>query len=191
MKKIRNRQEAGRSTVEMLGVLAIIGILSIAGIAGYSQAMAKQKMNKTIDQINVMNANVRALFGGQRTYKSLDTARAFKSGILTDETYDRTLQKGINPYGGEIILASVGTGHAFSITYTGLPQEVCRGLAIVEWGTDAASGLESMTFHNGTAGRVYKWSNLAAEINSSLPVTAEGAITACDGPQMSITWQYR
>ena len=38
--------------VEMLGVLAIIGVLSIGGIAGYSKAMEKHKLNKTIDEIN-------------------------------------------------------------------------------------------------------------------------------------------
>lgn len=191
MTKIKAIHESGRSTIEMLGVLAIIGVLSIAGIAGYSQAMAKHKINRTIDQINVMNANIRTLFGAQKTYRSLDTVKAFKAGILTDETYDRATQKGVNPYGGEIILSSVGTGHAFSVTYTDLPQDVCRKLAIVEWGSDATSGLESMTFNNGTAGRTYKWSKIAAELDSSLPITTQGALTACDGPQMSITWQYR
>ena len=37
---------AGRSMVEMLGVLAIIGVLSVVAIAGYSKAMMKYKLNK-------------------------------------------------------------------------------------------------------------------------------------------------
>lgn len=41
--------ENGRSMVEMLGVLAIIGVLSVGAIAGYSKAMFKYKMNKTLD----------------------------------------------------------------------------------------------------------------------------------------------
>lgn len=41
---------AGRSMIEMLGVLAIIGVLSVGGIAGYSQAMTKYKVNRTIDE---------------------------------------------------------------------------------------------------------------------------------------------
>ena len=35
---------AGRSMIEMLGVLAIIGVLSVGGIAGYSKAMTKFKI---------------------------------------------------------------------------------------------------------------------------------------------------
>ena len=38
----------GRSMIEMLGVLAIVGVLSVGGIAGYSKAMTKWKINKTI-----------------------------------------------------------------------------------------------------------------------------------------------
>ena len=44
--------EKGRSMIEMLGVLAIIGVLSVGGIAGYSKAMEKFKINKTIEQYN-------------------------------------------------------------------------------------------------------------------------------------------
>ena len=40
--------QCGRSMIEMLGVLAIIGVLSVGGIAGYSKAMTKWKINKTI-----------------------------------------------------------------------------------------------------------------------------------------------
>ena len=45
-----NNSEKGRSMVEMLGVLAIIGILSAGALKGYSNAMFKYKMNKTIDE---------------------------------------------------------------------------------------------------------------------------------------------
>lgn len=41
--------EKGRSMIEMLGVLAIIAVLSVGGIAGYSQALEKWKINKTLE----------------------------------------------------------------------------------------------------------------------------------------------
>ena len=43
---------AGRSMIEMLGVLAIIGVLTVGGIAGYSKAMEKFKLNKIVDEYN-------------------------------------------------------------------------------------------------------------------------------------------
>ena len=44
----------GRSMIEMLGVLAIIGVLSVGGIAGYSKAMEKFKINKTINDYHYL-----------------------------------------------------------------------------------------------------------------------------------------
>ena len=38
--------EAGRSMIEMLGVLAIIGIISVSAIKGFSMAMNKLKANE-------------------------------------------------------------------------------------------------------------------------------------------------
>ena len=45
---------AGRSMVEMLGVLAIIGVLSIGAIASYSKAMFKYKLNKHAESLNML-----------------------------------------------------------------------------------------------------------------------------------------
>ena len=45
---------AGRSMVEMLGVLAIIGVLSVGAIAGYSKAMSKYRLNKFSEQLNTL-----------------------------------------------------------------------------------------------------------------------------------------
>ncbi len=47
------RIEAGRSMVEMLGVLAVIGVLSIGGITGYSYGMDKYRANETINDVNL------------------------------------------------------------------------------------------------------------------------------------------
>ena len=46
--------EKGRSMIEMLGVLAIIAVLSVGGIAGYSKAMEKYKINKTIEEYSAL-----------------------------------------------------------------------------------------------------------------------------------------
>ncbi len=49
---------AGRSMVEMLGVLAIIGVLSVGAIAGYSKAMLKYKLNQHAQAVNILINNV-------------------------------------------------------------------------------------------------------------------------------------
>ena len=66
---------AGRSMVEMLGVLAIIGVLSVGAIAGYSKAMMKYKLNQHAQAINMLINNVLQL-KGQLQHKP-DTATAY------------------------------------------------------------------------------------------------------------------
>ena len=53
-REFRVFSQSGRSMIEMLGVLAIIGVLSVGGIAGYSKAMEKFKVNKTISEYNTL-----------------------------------------------------------------------------------------------------------------------------------------
>ena len=59
---------AGRSMIEMLGVLAIIGVLSVGGIAGYSKAMEKFKINKTLEQYSYL---VAGMLGNVNEFKKL------------------------------------------------------------------------------------------------------------------------
>lgn len=52
--KLLKINQSGRSMIEMLGVLAIVGILSVGGISGFSKAMFKHKLNKAIEQYNLV-----------------------------------------------------------------------------------------------------------------------------------------
>ncbi|MBQ8672251.1 MAG: hypothetical protein IJ525_07010 [Alphaproteobacteria bacterium] len=94
----KNRQadvpQYGRSMIEMLGVLAIIGVLSVGGIAGYSKAMMKYRINKTIEQITLIAGNVRTFFAPQGNYDGLtsgdDTGKAIikKAKLVPDEMWE-------------------------------------------------------------------------------------------------------
>ena len=68
--------EVGRSMIEMLGVLAIIGALSVGGIAGYSKAMEKFKINKTIEQYSYLTAG---LISNLNEFKKLNCTTDWKA----------------------------------------------------------------------------------------------------------------
>ena len=78
--------QSGRSMIEMLGVLAIIGVLSVGGIAGYSKAMQKYRINKTIEQITLIAGNVRTFFAPQRSYDVLTNTVIKKAKLVPAET---------------------------------------------------------------------------------------------------------
>ena len=70
---------AGRSMVEMLGVLAIIGVLSIGAIAGYSKAMMKYKLNKHAESFNTLINNMIQI--------GPDLSRAFSGTSFNNEIF--------------------------------------------------------------------------------------------------------
>ena len=80
----KKAEQCGRSMIEMLGVLAIVGVLSVGGIAGYSKAMEKFKINKSIDEISHIVANIRTLFAQQTNYSGIYGSGAIKMGIIPD-----------------------------------------------------------------------------------------------------------
>ena len=96
--------QSGRSMVEMLGVLAIIGVLSVGGIAGYSSAMNKFKINKTVEQLYHVTQNLKNLCANDACETSLmcsqdnyapyqrEGCSAFKKLNLSARAYNRILK---------------------------------------------------------------------------------------------------
>ena len=183
-------QESGRSMVEMLGVLAIIGVLSVGGIAGYSQAMAKFKITKTIDQVQTIITNLRTLYSGSRKYSAITAAQAYSLGLLNDETY--TGSKGLNPYGGNIVFGTADSGRTFTIEYNGLTPEACVRLATADWGADSSSGLKTIKVNSSTHGWKSDDSSTYKDDDTMLPIALSSAVTQCGSASNgSVTWKFR
>ena len=138
--------QSGRSMIEMLGVLAIIGVLSVGGIAGYSKAMMKYRINKTIEQITLIAGNVRAFFGSQKNYAELDncwlnnivsTKCQFmkKAKLIPDEMWR---EDGIETLFSKVAIG-VANSHAsgdhrgFYLRFYPLPTEACIDLLSYDW----------------------------------------------------------
>ncbi len=158
MYNMYKNEQSGRSMVEMLGVLAIIGVLSIGGISGYSKAMAKYRVNKTLDQISMLVMNIRSLFSASVDYTGLSDQTAIQMGIiprdmLPPNTTEATATKIMNAYQGGVFLStgnSGGTGRSFIVQYSGLTREACVAIATADWGSQAGSGLVGISIKAGT-----------------------------------------
>ena len=146
MKQIcNNNEENGRSMVEMLGVLAIIGVLSVGGIAGYSKAMMRIRINKTVDQITQISQGIRTLFASQRNYNGLNYTVLNKAKIIPEEMWSE--KEGYagtyfleNAFGGEMRVYTNPMSNeylSFRLEYYGIPQEACIELATFDWNSSA------------------------------------------------------
>ncbi len=182
--------------IEMLGVLAIIGVLSVGGIAGYSKAMTKFKVNKTIEQISQIAVNVRTLFKSQGNYSDIGCLKGNsyvnticqKAKLAPDDVFQGTTM--VNPFGGYFEIE--GYGESFVISYFGVPEDACMELATIDWGSTTL-GLAAVGVNEASGGMHYKGcassssngSGIAcagSEINGmSIPLSVSKAATFCSG----------
>ena len=198
-------EQSGRSMVEMLGVLAIIGVLSIGGISGFSKAMSKYRVNKTLDQISMLVMNIRTLYSSAVNYAGLSNAVAVQMGIIPRDMLQSSIASAgssvdiVNAYSGRVEVAvdtAGGTGgdsRQFTVSYSGLPLEACVAISTADWGSQAGSGLQSIRItasgQNKTIGD--KTSGTAYAIDS-LPLSLSDAASKCarDDNGSMITWTY-
>lgn len=200
---LEKNEQTGRSMVEMLGVLAIIGVLSVGGIAGYSKAMTKFKITKTMDQVSMTVANIRTLYSGQRNYNGLATANALDMGVVPAEMEGAAANTLVNAFQGAVTIATINYNNqnasAFRISYENMGQEACVQLITSDWGSGASSGFigiqvsaaapagqDAPQFGNAAAKGAAAWDNM------HLPVTPSDAATTCatDSGYTTITWYY-
>ena len=145
--------EKGRSMIEMLGVLAIIGVLSVGGIAGYSKAMEQYRINKAIDAIATIIANIRTLYASQGNYEGVEWLQS--SIIMPDNikkgSYDYNII-GNSLYGYDehlIVSAKIKNDYdAFGLVINGLSPKECAALATKDWGS-SSSGIQAIAVGNG------------------------------------------
>ena len=170
MKKLYKSEQSGRSMVEMLGVLAIIGVLSVGGISGYSRAMMKYKLTKTLDQISMLTANIRTAFASSPSYAGLTTKNARAWGLASSDMYAAASGQLTNPFLGsvEVVVAKANalSNMGFAVQYTKLPLDACVTLATSDWGIAGFSGL---TIQSGSA--------ISKVASDSSPVTTPDAAT--------------
>ena len=158
--------QSGRSMIEMLGVLAIVGVLSVGGIAGYSKAMTKFKINKTIDEISHIVANVRTLYAQQTTYVGLNTASAIKMGVIPDSlptggddswAYSKTALGAYLYVNADFLYTTpyYNIGKYFEVMLDGISSEACIALLSYDWGDKHSTGLVAMALkYSGYQGDV-------------------------------------
>ena len=198
-KMCRISNQDGRSMIEMLGVLAIIGVLSVGGIAGYSKAMMKFKINKTIDQISQISQNIRTLYARQRNYASLtingwsNYKILYKANLAPKEMFEGsgTNYTMTNAFGGEVWIQSSsktnndnGGDKAFTISMH-VPEEACIELATQDWGSDTNSGLIAVgpgwvsNVHIGCSGDTSSGIACPGGSEVSVPMPVDVAVDRC------------
>ena len=190
-----SQNQSGRSMVEMLGVLAIIGVLSIAGIAGYSKAMIKFKVNKSLDQISMLVASIQTIYSGQRNYSGLTMKQAISYGIVSPDM-KASDSSATNAFAGSVLINEAKyrdeNSKAFQIVYNGLGQEACVTMATSNWGKGSSAALVGMRISDKEM--VLAEMDAETYTGTDLPITISEAVTKCtcrESASCAIGWYFQ
>ncbi len=166
MKNLNNQN--GRSMIEMLGVLAIIGVLSVGGIAGYSKAMMKYRINKTIEQITLIAGNIRTFFASQGNYSGVSNTDVIKKAkLVPDEMWN---DDHLETVFGSYFWINSNNGTSFSMELEMIPEEACIELITQDWSNSNIKFI-----------RVMNKSDNGGEYKLQLPVDIDVAVRSCNG----------
>jgi type II secretory pathway pseudopilin PulG len=155
------RRRKGATLFEVLLVLlAIAGIIAAATLV-FSQTGSRQKLNDAQTQLNTLISGTRQYFAGFGTYENLSNGVAVNAGIVPRSMIPQPPAAGSaaadtiplrNPWSGEVRIQPaqvVAPNDAFTITFGGLPNDICRNLLTIN--TSAAPGAIARIEANGTA----------------------------------------
>lgn len=196
MKNFDKIEQAGRSMVEMLGVLAIIGVLSVGGISGYSKAMAKFKLTKVQDQLSMMIMNIRTAYATSPGYPGLNVSIAADNKLVSQEMVVGSGASAslMHALGGKTMVGAVtvnGVSSAgFAVVLGGLGKDACVSLASSDWGTDGMLGMTVVSTNVTTAPATLP-TGTGIKTPKDLPISYSAAVSACASDSSnSITWFY-
>jgi type II secretory pathway pseudopilin PulG len=187
--RLAPRRRKGATLFEVLLVLlAIAGIIAAATLV-FSQTGSRQKLNDAQTQLNTLISGTRQYFAGFGTYESLNNGVAVNAGLVPRSMIPQPPAAGSaanatiplrNPWSGAVTLGSLSPHETFTITFAGLPNDICRNLLTIN--TSAAPGAIARIEANGTA--------VFTEGNTQL--TAANVNQACDqSNNNTIVWTIR
>ena len=154
------RRRKGATLFEILLVLFAIASIIAAATLVFSQTGSRQKLNDAQTQLNTLISGIRQYFAGFGSYENLSNGVAVNAGIIPRAMIPNPPAAGAraqdnillrNPWSGQVTLApaTINTANeAFSITFGGLPNDICRNLLTIN--TSAAPGAIARIEANGT-----------------------------------------
>ncbi len=189
---------AGRSMVEMLGVLAIVGVLSVGAIAGYSKAMTKYKLNKAIEAANQLFAAIITKVAPDKSSLTDDglgyvyyTETMVKAGWLPDgfKFTDASPRFIYDAFSNPAWIfkdpaKAVGVGWSFKQNQ----KELCMAYVNLakEWRNDISSvSVDSLSSNNGSVvskiyGKLYGDKNCTSDVKCLKDVTVTEIDNLCN-----------
>jgi hypothetical protein len=124
----RAKRQRGNAILFTLLALVIGGVIISVGITQYQDAERSVRIQNTISEVNTMIGTAKQNFG-QYGFSGLTMAVALSSRVVPQELVAKAAPGGAqNKFGGTLTLAEVASTGTATLTYGGVPVELCLGI---------------------------------------------------------------
>lgn len=144
------QRQRGASLLEAIAYLGVAAVVVLGAVSLLNGAFGSAKSNQTSEELVSLRTAARKLYLGQ-TYPA-----AMNEALINAGAAPATLVRGdaagalINSWGGAVTVA--GAGATFTITYAGLPRDVCMNVISGATGwTSIGAGANAVTVFPATA----------------------------------------
>lgn len=189
--------QAGRSMIEVIGVLAILSAVTMAITKMVNSVHDRFLISRITQQINDLRKGISNRYVASGTYENISAEEVIASNAGPSDMFDKENKKLIHAYDWDVLLS--GTKDTYQITFEHLPHLACVELALMNWQFGGNSDLYSIKINQTE----FNWP-LNAAGGKVLPVEITDAITACippppkddptatvDADDNDITWTFR
>jgi Tfp pilus assembly protein PilE len=116
--------EAGRSLIEMLGVLAIAGVMTAGAITMYQVVRTRQIRMVATEDMKTIADNAKMLYAARRDYTGISTEYLVKAGAMRNEKSPLV--------GNEFSVMANPGDEEFQMIFSGMDFKTCSWLASVK-----------------------------------------------------------
>ncbi|MBO7483559.1 MAG: type II secretion system protein [Alphaproteobacteria bacterium] len=129
-----NKNEQGRTMLEMLGVIAIMGIITFGAITGINYGMTSYKISQTYNEVQNTIEGVKDLYSWSKVYPS-DASKI--KGVVEDNDVFPGAKVGDYFKGqfGKVDIQPIDGGYNFAVIYYGINGDDCERLINLDWET--------------------------------------------------------
>lgn len=170
MRKIGRCSQWGASLVESIAFLGVAAVVVYGAVSLLSQAFGGANSNQALTEVISLRTQIKKIYMGQSAgygvgsmNATLVLQNAFPSSLTVSAPSTVT-----NAWNGAVVIT--GATATFSISYAGVPADICSNLVAVQGGT----GWTSIAVNGAAA--------------LTLPITPTAAGTACNAASNTIVW---
>lgn len=174
---VRLHSERGASLLEGIAYLGIAAIVILGAVSLLTSAFGSAQANQTAQEIVSIRTAVKRLYMGQASsYGTADiTARLISARAFPTTLSPNTAGTAVsNAWNGTVTVAGTNSGSTFTITYSGVPQDVCISIVsgATGWTQIDQGGQNAITAFPATPAAASTVCNVTSSAGNSISFTS-------------------